>query len=55
MAPQRFAPDVAAEWWGSGCFFGAYPAPGHVMCAAGGPEAALISDDARTSCEVSFP
>ncbi len=35
--PERFEPDIAREWWGAGCFFGVYPAPGHVMCAAGGP------------------
>lgn len=32
-----FDPTVVREWWGAGWFFGAYPAPGRVMCAAGGP------------------
>jgi 2-polyprenyl-6-methoxyphenol hydroxylase-like FAD-dependent oxidoreductase len=33
-------PSVAArEWWGRGWFLGAYPAPGRIMCAAGGPAA----------------
>ncbi len=39
--PEWFDPEVFTEWWGRGCFFGAYPAPGQVMCAAGGPNAAL--------------
>jgi len=32
-----FDPRLVREWWGRGCFFGAYPAPDAVMCAAGGP------------------
>ena len=36
------APDldrrVVGEWWGRGWFFGVYPAPDRVMCAAGGPD-----------------
>ncbi|MDO5712724.1 MAG: NAD(P)/FAD-dependent oxidoreductase [Micrococcales bacterium] len=34
----RFDPSVVRECWGPGWFFGAYPAPGRVMCAAGGPD-----------------
>ena len=34
---HRFAPDVVREWWGTGTFFGVYPALGRLMCAAGGP------------------
>ena len=44
----RFEPTVAREWWGAGCIFGAYPAPGQVMCAAGGPRDALSGDDVRS-------
>ncbi len=44
----RFEPSVAREWWGAGCIFGAYPAPGQVMCAAGGPRDALSGDDVRS-------
>jgi 2-polyprenyl-6-methoxyphenol hydroxylase-like FAD-dependent oxidoreductase len=33
----QFDPKTAREWWGPGCFFGVYPVPGQVMCAAGGP------------------
>ncbi|HUZ34736.1 MAG TPA: hypothetical protein VMV17_00240 [Streptosporangiaceae bacterium] len=33
----RLGPAAAREWWGSGWFFGAYPVPGRMMCAAGGP------------------
>lgn len=36
--PNHFGRDVVNEWWGAGWFFGAYPSPGRVMCAAGGPE-----------------
>ncbi len=32
-----FDPEVMREWWGDDWFFGAYPAPGAVMCAAGAP------------------
>jgi 2-polyprenyl-6-methoxyphenol hydroxylase-like FAD-dependent oxidoreductase len=32
---SRFERAVAHEWWGAGTGFGAYPAPGQVMCAAG--------------------
>lgn len=48
---DRFDPSQVSEWWGRGCFFGAYPAPEAVMCAAGGPTARLTgsspSDDVR--------
>ena len=40
----RFEPTVAREWWGAGYVFGAYPAPGQVMCGAGGPRAALSGE-----------
>ncbi len=46
--PKRFDPSVAREWWGAGCVFGAYPAPGQVMCAAGGPAEVLRGDDVRS-------
>ncbi len=46
---ERFRPEVTAEWWGPGCFFGAYPAPGQVMCAAGGPAASVDVDHDRTA------
>ncbi len=36
-APDRFPDPVAKEWWGHAWFFGVYPAPGAVMCAAGAP------------------
>ena len=39
--PERFPESVAKEWWGHGWFFGAYPAPGAVMCAAGAPTAVM--------------
>lgn len=45
---QRFEPNVAREWWGPGCLFGAYPAPGQVMCAAGGPTESLRGGDVRS-------
>ncbi len=39
---------VVGEWWGRGWFFGVYPAPERVMCAAGGPDAIWGSlDDPR--------
>jgi len=38
-----FDPQVAREWCGPGWFFGVYPAPGRVMCAAGVP--ARVSGD----------
>jgi FAD-dependent urate hydroxylase len=44
----RFEPTVAREWWGAGYVFGAYPAPGQVMCGAGGPRDALSGDDVRS-------
>jgi FAD-dependent urate hydroxylase len=44
----RFDPSVAREWWGTGCVFGAYPAPGQVMCAAGGPADAMHGGDVRS-------
>ena len=46
--PTRFDSTVAREWWGAGSFFGAYPAPGQVMCAAGGPADGLRGDDPRS-------
>jgi FAD-dependent urate hydroxylase len=45
---SRFERAVAREWWGAGTVFGAYPAPGQVMCAAGGPRDALHGDDVRS-------
>jgi len=45
---RRFEPAVAREWWGAGGVFGAYPAPGQVMCAAGGPAEAVHGDDVRS-------
>jgi FAD-dependent urate hydroxylase len=42
---NRFDPTVAREWWGAGCIFGAYPAPGQVMCGAGGPADHMGADD----------
>jgi FAD-dependent urate hydroxylase len=40
-----FDPQVAREWCGPGWFFGVYPAPGRVMCAAGGPADTIRGDD----------
>jgi 2-polyprenyl-6-methoxyphenol hydroxylase-like FAD-dependent oxidoreductase len=40
-----FDPQVAREWCGPGWFFGVYPAPGRVMCAAGGPAGVGGGDD----------
>lgn len=40
-----FDPQVAREWCGPGWFFGVYPAPGRVMCAAGGPAGFVGGDD----------
>lgn len=40
---DRFDPAVVREHWGRGWFFGAYPAPGRVMCAAGGPAATFLA------------
>jgi 2-polyprenyl-6-methoxyphenol hydroxylase-like FAD-dependent oxidoreductase len=45
-----FDPRVAREWCGPGWFFGVYPAPGRVMCAAGIP-AGVISADPGTALE----
>jgi FAD-dependent urate hydroxylase len=45
---SRFEGAVAREWWGAGTGFGAYPVPGQVMCAAGGPRDALHGDDVRS-------
>jgi 2-polyprenyl-6-methoxyphenol hydroxylase-like FAD-dependent oxidoreductase len=45
---DRFDPTVTREWWGAGFFFGAYPAPGQVMCAAGGPANARHSAGVRS-------
>lgn len=45
---SRFEPTVAREWWGSGSIFGVYPAPGQVMCGAGGPGHVLCGDDVRS-------
>jgi 2-polyprenyl-6-methoxyphenol hydroxylase-like FAD-dependent oxidoreductase len=42
-----FDPSVAREWWGPGCFFGVYPVPGQVMCAAGGPAEPARGGDVR--------
>lgn len=42
-----FDPGIAREWWGAGSFFGVYPAPGQVMCAAGGPALAVRVEDLR--------
>ncbi len=39
--PDRFPEPAAKEWWGHGWFFGAYPAPGAVMCAAGAPSTVM--------------
>lgn len=47
----EFGPDMVREWWGTGCFFGVYPAPDRVMCAAGGPAGALRGDDARSALQ----
>jgi FAD-dependent urate hydroxylase len=44
---SRFDPRVAREWLGSGWFFGVYPAPGRVMCAAGGPANEACGNDVR--------
>ena len=44
----RFEPTVAREWWGAGYVFGAYPAPGQVMCGAGGPRDDLSGRDVRS-------
>ncbi len=46
---RHFDPTVTREWWGTGCFFGVYPAPDHVMCAAGGPAGAVRGDDTRAA------
>jgi 2-polyprenyl-6-methoxyphenol hydroxylase-like FAD-dependent oxidoreductase len=40
-----FDPRVAREWCGPGWFFGVYPVPGRVMCAAGGPARLVDGDD----------
>ena len=42
---ERFAPDIVREWWGTGTFFGVYPAPGRLMCAAGGPAGSMHGDE----------
>jgi 2-polyprenyl-6-methoxyphenol hydroxylase-like FAD-dependent oxidoreductase len=42
---KRFDLTVAREWWGAGLIFGAYPAPGQVMCGAGGPADQMRTDD----------
>ena len=47
VGPGRFDPRVAREWWGTGCIFGAYPAPGQGMCFGGGPAELVRGDDAR--------
>jgi len=44
----QFDPKVAREWCGPGSFFGVYPVPGRVMCAAGGPAGAVGGGDARS-------
>jgi 2-polyprenyl-6-methoxyphenol hydroxylase-like FAD-dependent oxidoreductase len=43
-----FDPNVAREWCGPGSFFGVYPVPGQVMCAAGGPARAVSGGDVRS-------
>ena len=43
-----FDPKVAREWCGPGSFFGVYPVPGQVMCAAGGPAGASRGGDVRS-------
>lgn len=48
VSKARFAPEVAREWWGAGNMLGAYPAPGRVMCAAGGPEETMRGEDVRS-------
>jgi len=40
-----FDPRVAREWCGPGWFFGVYPVPGRVMCAAGGRAGMAGGDD----------
>jgi len=45
---SQFDPHVAREWCGPGAFFGVYPVPGQVMCAAGGPSDAVRSGDVRS-------
>ena len=40
-----FDPRVAREWCGPGWFLGVYPAPGRVMCAAGGPAGVAGGND----------
>ncbi len=43
-------PELVREWWGDRWMFGTYPAPGRVMCAAGGPADVVSADaDARRS------
>lgn len=50
-----FDPQVAREWCGPGWFFGVYPAPGRVMCAAGGPTVVVGGDDPGPRCGVAWP
>ncbi len=45
---ESFDAAVVREWWGTGCFFGAYPSPGRVMCAAGGPAGPWPGEDIRS-------
>ncbi len=40
---ERFPEPVAKEWWGHNWFFGVYPAPGAVMCAAGAPSETMAA------------
>ncbi len=43
-----FDSNVAREWCGPGSFFGVYPVPGQVMCAAGGPSGAVRGSEVRS-------
>jgi 2-polyprenyl-6-methoxyphenol hydroxylase-like FAD-dependent oxidoreductase len=42
LRERALDPSVAREWWGTGCVFGIYPAPGRVMCGGGGPAPAVL-------------
>lgn len=44
---ERFDADTVTEWWGRGTFFGAYPSPGRVKCAAGSPSTRLGAGSQR--------
>ena len=47
----RFDTVTAREWLGAGWFFGVYPAPGQVMCAAGWPADGVGGDEVRSLLE----